>query len=60
MFSSSLLKDSLQNLPRILERIINCSKIIEVWPIYEFLFSKIPLLDDKDLEQVPDEQKGVF
>ena len=50
MFSySSLMKDSLNNLQRILDRIINCSKIIDVWPIYELLAAKIPLLDDKDL-----------
>lgn len=50
MFSSgSLMKDSLNSLQRILDRIINCSKIIDVWPIYELLAAKIPLLDDKDL-----------
>ncbi len=50
MFSySSLMKDSLNNLQRILDRIINCSQLIDVWPIYELLAAKIPLLDDKDL-----------
>ena len=50
MFSSgSLMKDSLNSLQRILDRIINCSKIIDVWPIYELLAAKIPLLDEKDL-----------
>lgn len=50
MFSSgSFMKDSLNSLQRILDRIINCSKIIDVWPIYELLAAKIPLLDDKDL-----------
>lgn len=61
MFSSKeLLKESLNNLQRILDRIINCSKIIDVWPIYELLASKIPLLDEKDLEKVPDEDKDLF
>jgi hypothetical protein len=49
MFQPSLLKDSLNNLQRVLDRIINCSKIVDVWPIYELLFSKLPLLDEKDL-----------
>jgi hypothetical protein len=49
MFQPSLLKDSLNNLQRVLDRIINCSKIVDVWPIYELLFAKLPLLDEKDL-----------
>jgi len=50
MFSSpTLLKESLNNLSRILDRVINCTKIIDVWPIYELLVAKIPLLDEKDL-----------
>lgn len=50
MFSAKeLMKDSLHNLQRVLDRIINCSKIIDVWPIYELLAAKIPLLDEKDL-----------
>jgi hypothetical protein len=61
MFSTpSLLKDSLNNLSRILDRVINCTKIIEVWPIYEFLVGKLPLLDEKDLEKVPDVDKELF
>ena len=61
MFSrSDLLKDSLNNLSRILDRIIGCKNINEVWPIYEYLASKIPLLDDKDLEKVSDSDKELF
>jgi hypothetical protein len=58
MFSRpDLLKDSLSNLSRILDRIIGCKNISEVWSIYEYLVSKIPLLDEKDLEKVPDSDK---
>jgi hypothetical protein len=58
MFSrSELLKDSLNNISRILDRIIGCKNINEVWSIYEFLVSKIPLLDEKDLEKVSDSDK---
>ncbi len=58
MFSrSELLKDSLNNMSRILDRIIGCKNINEVWSIYEFLVSKIPLLDEKDLEKVSDSDK---
>jgi hypothetical protein len=52
MFSEALLKDSLNNLQRILDRTINCTKIVDVWPIYELICSKIPLLDERDLEKV--------
>ena len=61
MFSRpDLLKDSLGNLSRILDRIIGCKNISEVWSIYEYLVSKIPLLDEKDLEKVGDAEKELF
>ena len=57
MFAPDILKQSLQNLHRILEKIKKCGKIIEVWPIYELLCGKFPVLDEKDLEKISDEDK---
>ena len=45
---------------RVLERAYNCRRIIDVWQIYEAINSKIPLLDEKDLEKIPDADKEAF
>ena len=32
----------------------------DVWPIYELVYGKVPLLDEKDMEKVSEEDKNKF
>ena len=54
MFVESVYKEGIKNVMRVLERAFSCRRILDVWPIYECANAKIPLLDDKDIENVPE------
>lgn len=60
MFGDDFSNDSLKRILRILENVAQCRKISDVWTLYESLCSKIPLLDDGDIEKIPEEEKEYF
>lgn len=60
MFVEATFKEGVRNVMRVLEKAYNCRRILDVWPIYEAINSKIPLLDEKDLEAVSDSDKELF
>ena len=53
-------KEGVKNVMRVLEKANNSRRIIDVWYIYECVGSKIPMLDEKDLEKVDDKDKELF
>lgn len=60
MFMASNYKEGVKNVLRVLEKAYNSRRILDVWPIYDCLISKLPLLDEKDLQHVPEQQKELF
>ena len=57
MFVESVSKEGVKNVMRVLEKAYNCRRIVDVWPIYEAISSKIPLIDEKDMEKIEDSEK---
>jgi hypothetical protein len=57
MFMEENYKGGVKNTLRVLEKAFNSRRIIDVWPIYESVGAKLPLLDEKDLEKVSEEDK---
>ena len=57
MFNHLFNGDCLNRILFILQNISQCRKINDIWPLYESLCSKIPLLEDEDLEKVSEEEK---
>ena len=60
MFVSEVYQEGGRSVMKILDRSFNCRRIVDVWPIYECIISKIPLLDEKDMEKIPQSQKEYF
>ena len=60
MFMAENYKDGIANVMKILDKAFNARRIVDVWNIYESVSSKIPLLDQKDLEKIDDKDKEQF
>lgn len=45
---------------RILEKAFNTRSILDVWPIYQSITSKVPLIDEKDASKIDDKEKDLF
>lgn len=53
MFMSENYVDGVQNVMKVLDKAFNSRRVFDVWKIYSTIYSKIPLLDEKDTENIP-------
>lgn len=60
LFMSETYVEGVKNVMRVLEKAKNSRRIADVWRIYESILAKIPLLDEKDIEEVVEEDKKLF
>ena len=57
MFNKGQQKEALKNITRIFNKVFQVRNISDAWDIYDMVYSKIPLLDEKDMKEVSESKK---
>lgn len=60
LFMNEIYVEGVKNVMKVLDKAKNSRRIADVWRIYESISGKIPLLDEKDIEEVAEEDKKQF